>query len=220
MRLSSEGVRRDHVVVLKFPYTMSVDINPGNITGKWEEGYFLDLHTLSSTFLGYNAYGHPDFDTKRSALGELLYKLKYGAGADAVESVAETVVEFLRQKWPIEVDLIVPVPPSNMARRRQPVLEIAKAVSVRAKIELCTSCIKKIKQTPQLKNVYDYMERAAALEDAFRADAEQISGKRILLFDDLFRSGATMNSVAERLIEEGGAKTVYALTLTRTRSAL
>lgn len=199
---------------------MSVEINPKNIKGRWEEGYALDIHTLSSTFLGYNACGHPDFDTKRSALGELLYKLKYGAGTDAVEAVADTVVEFLRQKWPIEIDLIVPVPPSNTARRRQPVLEVAKAVSIRARIELCASCIEKIKQTPQLKNVYDYKKRVAALEDAFRADAKKIAGKRILLFDDLFRSGATMNSIAERLIEEGGAKTVYALTLTRTRSTL
>lgn len=199
---------------------MAVKIDPKKIKGKWAEGYALDIHTLSSTFLGYNAYGHPDFDTKRSPLGELLYKLKYGAGAEAVESVSETVADFLRVKWPIEVDLIVPVPPSNLGRRRQPVLEVAKAISVRSGIGLCESGIQKIKQTPQLKNIYDYKERSAALEGAFSVDAEKIAGRRILLFDDLFRSGATMNTITARLIEEGKAQAVYALTLTRTRSTL
>lgn len=147
-----------------FANIMAVEINPKKIKGKWADGYALDIHTISSTFLGYNAYGHPDFDTKRSALGELLYKLKYGAGAEAVESVAETVADFLHETWQIEVDLIIPVPPSNLSRRRQPVLEVTKAISVRTGIELCDSCIQKIKQTPQLKNVYDYKERSVALE--------------------------------------------------------
>ncbi len=35
------------------------------------------MHTISSTFLGYNEYGHAQYDTTRSTLGELLYQLKY-----------------------------------------------------------------------------------------------------------------------------------------------
>lgn len=37
-------------------------------------------------------------------------------------------------------------------------------------------------------------------------------------FDDLFRSGATMNSITVALHEQGHASDVFALTLTRTRS--
>ncbi len=199
---------------------MSIEIHPRKIRGKWADGYALDLHTISSTFVGYNGYGHPEFDTTRSEMGELLYKLKYGAGAAAVESIAETVVEFLENKWPIEVDLIVPVPPSNTARKRQPVLEVAKEIGVRSGIEISDDSITKIKQTPQLKNIYDYGERTTALEGAFAVDAAKVTGKRVLLFDDLFRSGATMNTITQRLIEDGGAEIVYGLTLTRTRSSL
>jgi predicted amidophosphoribosyltransferase len=130
---------------------MSIEVHPRKIRGKWKEGYALDLHTTSSTFVGYDGYGHPQFDTTRSELGELLYKLKYGTGTTAVETLAEAAVRFLQKKWPIEVDLIVPVPPSNTARKRQPVLEVAKEISVRSGIKLCSSCIEKIKQTPQLK---------------------------------------------------------------------
>lgn len=184
------------------------------------EGYALDLHSVSSSFTGYDGYGHPQFVTTRSEIGELLYRLKYRADSHAVGSIAEAVVGFLSKRWPITVDLIVPVPPSNTARKRQPVLEVAEEISERSGIRLGTACITKIKQTPQLKNVYDYKERTAALENAFAVAANETSGQRLLLFDDLFRSGATMNAITECLIRDGKAGKVFALTLTRTRSSL
>ncbi len=199
---------------------MSVEIHPKKIRGKWAEGYALDLHTASSTFLGYDGYGHPQFETVRSELGELLYKLKYRADPSAVDSIAETAAEFLKEKWNIDVDLIVPVPPSDTSRKRQPVLEVATAISGRTGIELCLDGVVKVKQTPQLKNVFDFKERVAALEGAFTVEKAKIQGKRVLLFDDLFRSGATMNTITECLTRDGGAEVVYALTLTRTRSSL
>jgi competence protein ComFC len=198
---------------------MSVEIHPRKIRGKWAEGFALDLHTTSSTFLGYDGYGHPQFETVRSELGELLYKLKYRADPSAVDSIAETAAEFLTKEWRVNVDLIVPVPPSDTGRKRQPVLEVARAISDRTGIELCLDCLMKVKQTPQLKNVFDFKERIAALDGAFAVEKAKIQRKRVLLFDDLFRSGATMNTITECLIT-GGAKVVYALTLTRTRSSL
>lgn len=199
---------------------MSVEIHPRKIRGKWAEGYALDLHTTSSEFLGYDGYGHPQFETVRSELGELLYKLKYRADPSAVDLIAETAAEFLKEKWRIDVDLIVPVPPSDTSRKRQPVLEVATAISERIGIELCLDGVVKVKQTPQLKNVFDFKERIAALEGAFTVEKAKIQGKRVLLFDDLFRSGATMNTITECLMTDGGADVVYALTLTRTRSSL
>jgi competence protein ComFC len=199
---------------------MSVEIHPRKIRGKWAEGYALDLHTTSSTFLGYDGYGHPQFETVRSELGELLYKLKYRADPSAVDSIAETAAEFLAEKWCVNVDLIVPVPPSNTGRKRQPVLEVATAISERTGIGLCLDGLVKVKQTPQLKDVFDFKERVASLEGAFTVEKAKIQGKRVLLFDDLFRSGATMNTITECLITDGGAHVVCALTLTRTRSSL
>ena len=198
---------------------MSVEIHPRKIRGKWADGYALDLHTTSSTFLGYDGYGHPQFETVRSELGELLYKLKYRADPSAVDSIAETAAEFLTEKSRVNVDLILPVPPSNTGRKRQPVLEVATAISERTGIELCLDGLVKVKQTPQLKDVFDFKERVAALEGAFAVEKAKIQGKRVLLFDDLFRSGAAMNTITECLMT-GGVEVVYALTLTRTRSSL
>ena len=53
---------------------MPLAINPIAINGPWQQGWALDLHTLSSTFIGDDAFGHPQFESKRSEIGELLYQ--------------------------------------------------------------------------------------------------------------------------------------------------
>ena len=108
-----------------------VKINPQKLTGDWNTGFVLDIHTLSSTLIGYDAFGHERFDTKRSDLGELLYRLKYGNDTSVLDDILDTVVEFLQNNWKIVhlLDLILPMPPSDTGRRSQPVLELARGVS-------------------------------------------------------------------------------------------
>ena len=36
------------------------------IRGAWRDGYPLDYHTISSTCVGYNEFGHPLFYTQRT----------------------------------------------------------------------------------------------------------------------------------------------------------
>jgi predicted amidophosphoribosyltransferase len=85
-------------------------------------------------------------------------------------------------------------------------------------IPLCIDCIVKVKQTAQLKDLVEYDKRMAALDGAFKVDPARTEGKDILLFDDLYRSGATVSAIAKLLKKEGKAKAVRLLTLTRTRS--
>jgi predicted amidophosphoribosyltransferase len=55
------------------------------------------------------------------------------------------------------------------------------------------------------------------LKDAFEIRDPVVAGRSILLFDDLYRSGATLNAVSRLLKQEGKAKNMYVLTLTMTR---
>lgn len=195
-----------------------VSIKPQKITGAWDEGFALDIHTVSSTPIGYD--GHTVFDTKRSALGELLYKLKYQADKSVLDDILDTVVEFLLEKWKVveSLDLIVPMPPSDVKRRSQPVLDLVRGLSSRTGVTVSEHALVKIKDTPQLKNVDDYQERARLLSDALEAKTSLVQGKTVLLVDDLYRSGATMNAASLALRQMGKAKTIYVLALTRTRS--
>ena len=103
-----------------------VEIHPQSITGKWKSGIALDFHTTSSTPVGYNEFGHMQFDTVRPEIAELLYKLKYQGDQTAAQSIIETAARFLtphRDKF----DLIIPVPPSTQ-RAVQPVVVLAAGI--------------------------------------------------------------------------------------------
>lgn len=192
-------------------------ISPRRIKGKWTCGYSLDLHTLSSEYIGDNEYGHPHFDTKYSDMGGLLNRLKYKSDKSVLRIIIDTAVEFLNSKrW--SVDLIIPVPPSRETRAFQPVIAVAKGVSKFTGIKLCTDCVVKIKKTPELKDIYEFSKRIEILKDAYAVAKREVEGRNILLFDDLYRSGATLNAITQALKDKGKAKEVYALTLTITRS--
>ena len=188
---------------------------PRQIIGKWRQGFALDLHVLSSTPIGYNEFGHLQFDTIRTEIGELMFKLKYRGDKTVVDEIADAV-ETLMETWKPGVDLIVPVPPSSQ-QALQPVRVLADALSKRLNIPLA-DCVARTRDAPQLKNVYDLDERLRLLEGLHAIDASATKGRRILLFDDLYRSGATMNAIATALHEQGDASDVFALTVTQTRS--
>jgi competence protein ComFC len=195
---------------------MPIKINPRKLRGPWADGYALDVHTVSSTMVGYNAYGYAVFDTLRSPLGELLHRLKNRGDETVVPEIAAAAGVFV-EKWGLEVDAIVPVPPSNTTRKHQPVIAVAAALGEYLRMPLCEGCLMKAKSTAQLKDVFDYGRRTEILKDAFAVGASGTKGKRLLLVDDLYRSGATASAIAQLLTRSGGALAVYLLTLTQTR---
>ena len=193
-----------------------VTSHPIKIPGRWSAGFALDYHTVSSEFVGHDEYGHPMFETKRSDLGELLYRLKYGSDISVVEEIAAVVAEFLKT-WNPGVGLIVPVPPSR-PRQLQPVVVLAEAIGRILGLPVRADMIRKARIIPQLKTVFEYDARVKLLEGAHSVESAVAEGQTVLLFDDLFRSGATMNSITELLFRDGKARDIVALTITKTRS--
>jgi competence protein ComFC len=195
-----------------------VAINPIELNGPWTSGHVLEgEHTVSSEFLGHDSLGHPQFDSKYSALGELIYRLKNRGDKNTVDSIADTAVQFIRERWKPEFDLIVPVPPSRKREAYQPVVEIANGIGARLGVAVDLNAVIKIKDTRQLKDVYDLAEREKLLKGAFKASTYAVHDKAILLVDDLFRSGATAIVVTRNLIE-AGATQVHMLAMTKTRT--
>lgn len=196
-----------------------IKIHPVKLVGNWQKGYALDLHTVSSRLLGSDEFGHEVFETTRSEMGELLYRLKYKNDKTVLPIITETVVEFLNNTWKISPSLtgIVAAPPSKN-RAFQPVLALANAISIQLNLRLYHNLIRKAQATPELKNIYDYQARLKLLAHAYTVKSSIIAEQSILLFDDLYRSGATLQALTAALYEQGHVKKVYVLTLTKTRS--
>jgi len=195
---------------------MTVEINPSRLPGDWDAGYALDVHTLRSEFLGHNEYGEEEYDTRRSAVGELLYRLKYRGDRSVVRVLAEAAAGFvLGRNWP--VDVLVMVPPTRTERRFQPVRLLARETGSLLKKSVYPNCVVKVQATPELKTVRDFAERLRLLEGAYAVSTHGIRDRSVLLIDDLYRSGATLAAVTQALRARGEVKRVYVLTFTRTR---
>ena len=194
----------------------SVNVDSMRLQGPWVDGYVLERqHTLGSDFLGHDSFGNPTFDTRRTELGELVFRLKNRSDKTTLASIADTAVQFI-EGWNPGFEVIVPMPPSRKRTTFQPVVEIALAIGTRLAKPVDTNVVTKIEDTPELKDVFDYQERLTLLHGAFHVKSEAVAGKRILLVDDLYRSGATATVVAQDLLT-GGASAVFMLAMTKTR---
>lgn len=186
------------------------------LEGNWKKGFAFDVHTLDSTYLGVDEHGHDRWENTRSEMGQLVYDLKYGNDRRAVDKI----VNLLDKIKGIEtMDYIVPVPPTNPGRRVRPVSEIARELGRRRGVEVSGGLLLKRTGGPELKNVDGPKERANLLQKSlFLSGNPDVSGRNVLLVDDLYRSGATLAVGTELLLRHGKAKAVYVLTMTKTRS--
>lgn len=187
------------------------------INGHWKEGYVLDYHTISSAFIGYDEFGHKVFDSKRSAAGDILFRLKYRGIREAMFELRPLLIE-LFEKWPPHISMVVPVPPNNPGRAVKPVILIADFIAKLKNVTVKNDVIVRKQRIKELKNIYEYNERLDNLRKAYDVIEKSVENERILLVDDLYRSGATMNYLADLLVNKGGASEVYAFAVTRTRS--
>jgi competence protein ComFC len=190
-------------------------INPKKLTGNWHSGVALDIHTISSTYLGVNEHGHEIYDNKRSELGGLLYRLKYRGDMSAAREIIDTASIYLKPHLS-KFDLIVPVPPSGTCAI-QPVITVAKGIGKKTGLPV-VECVITTRPATPLKDVLDPAKRKELLEGLYAVDATKTAGKNVLLFDDLFRSGATMNAITDLLLKDGKAASVRVLAITRARS--
>jgi len=184
------------------------------LKGNWKKGLAVDLHTLASTYLGPNEYGHPQFDNTYSDMGKLVHRLKY----DHDKSAIPEIIALLEPITGIEnLDAIIPVP-SSKARAKQPVDQIAKALGAQRGVPVLKGYLTKTGGA-ELKGIDDPAERAEALAGTITITGKQdISGQRVLLLDDLYRSGATLNACCSVLLKQAGIESVSVLTMTKTRS--
>ena len=190
-------------------------VNVKELKGNWKKGYALDKHTIKSIPIGYNQYGYLDFDTTRSEAGEALYQLKYKYDWSQSDIISKALFEDIIPKFPDNIGLIVPAPPSKK-RQRQPVFEIASSLARMMKINSFENILIKTNNTSQLKEVSDKAEKVELLKDKFSInDSITNEGKwNALLIDDLYDTGATLETAYEALKSYRKINNIYVATVT------
>lgn len=185
-------------------------IHPSRIYGVWDEGIVLDNHMLKSIFIGYDENGNEKFENTRTELGELLYKLKYQNDINSLPRIMDIVKEIL-DKWNLKekIDVVIPVPPSNKSRKYQPVFILAEEIAKYLNKECNTNLLIKYSSL-QSKNGYDIM-------GTIRQIAQLGKELNILVIDDLYSTGATLNEVCKVLRNDINVKKIYCLAMTKTK---
>lgn len=202
-----------------------MEINPQTLNGHWKAGFALDIHTLSSVALRdeqgnsiLKSNGEQKFENTYSSIGLEMNHLKYWKERYRTETIGAVAAEWLQKQMPTwKVHLIIPIPPSDTTREFQPVYEIVKHIGSLCKLPVDFNILKKIKATTPQKGIVDVEQRKEELKDAFAIADNSLFGKNVLLFDDLYRSGETLNAVCDILINKGKTASVYVLTITKTR---
>ena len=196
-----------------------MEINLQKLNGQWNDGYALDVHTLTAKPLEKDENGNvTKWDKTYTPSGEQMNKLKYWGEIERVKIIGETAASAIKSyltNW--QIDLIIPIPPSKMDRPFQPVIEIAKVFAKSVNLPIDYNGLKKTRATPQMIGITDIDERRNLLQGVFDVQQNAFSGKDILLLDDLFRSGETLNAATNVLMKKGNARGVYVLTITKTR---
>lgn len=141
---------------------------------------------------------------------ELVHRLKYGdrpeLAAPMARWMARAGAELLQ-----DADLLVPVPLhfGRLFRRRfnQAAL-LADAISQMSGVPADPFVLRRIKPTRQQVGL-TRAQRAENLQGAFRVPDEArgaISGKHLVLVDDVLTTGSTMNATARVLLRAGAAR--------------
>ena len=152
-------------------------------------------------------------DWSRSGVGDLTYRLKYDGDVSVLSALTQQTLDlFQAHPETNQADVIIPVP-SSTERKVNPVHVFCEALAGKINLKVAPLVVKTRPTQPQ-KEMKTLAQKRANVAGAF-ALAGDVKGKRLLVVDDLFDSGATLEEIT-RLLLKGGAARVHVLTLTRT----
>jgi ComF family protein len=150
-------------------------------------------------------------------LREILHRFKY----DGKLSLGRVLSRILADHYPGElddIDLLVAVPlhiSKLRTREFNQSIVMAQDLAKSIKVSFNAQALKKVKDTKPQYEMGNESERRRNVGGAFAVkDVSGVSGKSVLLLDDVFTTGSTLNECARVLLKSGVVK-VQALTLLR-----
>lgn len=140
---------------------------------------------------------------------DLIYKLKYGKQPFVAGAIAQLMVEKFREVVVDKFDLVVYVPITRAKMRERGFCQtelIARVLAKELGFPLRENLILRVRDNKEQTEL-NKEERRKNLEDAFVIDdSVDLSGKSVLIVDDVYTTGATMQSITKLLRGKGADK--------------
>ena len=148
-------------------------------------------------------------------VSDALYRFKYHNkrcyGLVFSEKLAEKYEKKLKE-W--KIGLILPIPLHWKRKRKRGYNQaeiLARELGKRTGLAVCTDRLLRIRNTRPLK-LFDRKERMEVLQGAFAVRSSSDFPENILLIDDIYTSGSTMEHAAG-ILKRAGVQNVYFLTV-------
>jgi predicted amidophosphoribosyltransferase len=176
------------------------------LKGNFDFGYALGLYSEPK-----NAH------REKTPVGGLLHRFKYQFDQVAGAILADLAAEWINSRNLLKSsDFMVTVPPSFTSRPFDPISFLAERISFGTGIRWEKGVIKRTRIAKLQKGILDKEAKKENVTSAFRLNNPLlVSGKKILLLDDLYDSGVTINQISQ-ILRQAGADKIFVLVLAKT----
>lgn len=154
---------------------------------------------------------------------KLIWQMKYKNWLTAAEPIGDLLTAYchnLSRNLDLSKYIVVPVPlypKRELKRGFNQAAILANVIGKRFFLPLEKNNLIRVKDTKTQTDLKDYQAREENLRGAFQiTDSAALKNKNIVLVDDVFTSGATLNEAA-RVLNSAGAKKILALVVARAR---
>ena len=167
----------------------------------------LESRPLYSTLRSHTIYKGP--------IREAIHRLKYRRDVGLGEALSRPMISSLKKlNWSLDIITSVPLGLVRFKERgyNQATL-LARPIALCLDKPFSTQALRRTRETRSQVGL-TVSERHDNMIDAFWADGKLISGKNVLVVDDVATSGATLNACSKALLVAGADK-VYCFSLAR-----
>ena len=187
-----------------FPLTTEA---PLPLPGPWPRGLALARYSRRPK----------DEGGERTAVGDLLSRFKYGGEAAVVRALAEALARALRaDPCYQDVEVVVHVPATIRRDRPEPASELARATARALRLRCLPRLLAPTGSRSVQKDLATAADKQRNVDGAFRLRRPQlIRGRKVLLIDDIYDSGATL-AEAWRAVMASGAREVVVAAFAKT----
>ncbi|MCR5093123.1 MAG: ComF family protein [Lachnospiraceae bacterium] len=152
-------------------------------------------------------YDHGYCLAEYHSIARPIYRIKYAGRRESAAWFGEEIVRCLGEElYRMAPQVIVPVPLHKkryLTRGYNQAEDIARSIARRTGIPVRTDLVERRVNTPPMKRTDRQENRRKNMKNAFQLRSDDVKYERILIVDDIYTSGSTIDAIAREFRRAG-----------------
>jgi ComF family protein len=153
---------------------------------------------------------HIYFMEHNEELGSIIKYAKYTNHPNSFKELGRKIGGLLKNE-DTGCDIVIPVPMHNLDQRKRGYNQsyiLSNEIAKKIGLECSLKGLSKIKQTHKQAGMNVY-QRKCNVANVFEADDDIVTGKTVLLVDDIYTTGSTLKECEKELLHKGAYKVIF-----------